>query len=334
MKFKSFLAENNPFTLPGFWGSAFTVVFTTLVATAVSLSLSAYVENRLERSVFVSAETTRLSLRIKESKAPLPLGPVVLCLQRAEPVRAVPGDAVMTCSQGGSIAVRPDTPLPGADRVTAGNWTGTPQWPAAYVFDPPAGTKVFFEIVGDFVEITIAELPVPQSDGLVEGARLILPLRSLADRNRYVVLADLELGSPPSTSQRGYLKTGDISFRARAITAFYLQDGASILLRRDTIPLGGYVTFENARTDAPNPMNVQLVADRGQGVFLVDAVNAPGPTVAHLQYVGTQPLRLVPLWTDLIVNDPLIALLSVLAGLLGFRTFLSLKRFKARRKHL
>lgn len=336
MKLKSFWAANNPFKLPGWKGTAVTLLATVIGAMVISMGLSWAVEKLQTRSVMVSAETTRLSIQLRETQAPLPLGPVVLCLPRADPVRARPGDAVMTCSQGGSIAVSPEAgaTLPPAEEVTGGNWAGQPAWPAAYVFDPPAGTKVFLEIVGNFVEITIAELPVPQMNGLVPGARLILPIGSLAERNRYVVLADLELGSPPGTSARGYLQSGIVSFRSRALSAFYLPRGASIVLRQDVIPSGGYLTFEHGRTGASNPMYVQLVADRDKGVFVVNAVNDPGPTVARLQYVGTGTLQLVPLWTDLVINDPLIALLSVLAGLLGFRTFISLKRFKARKNDL
>lgn len=216
---------------------------------------------------------------------------------------------------------------PAADVVAAG-WQDGDSWPEAFVFDPPPGTRVEFEIVGAFAEIRFLELPegAGQRPGIVKDARLIMETDAFAQRGRYLVRAELELGTPPGISQRGYVQTGEIAFRARAMLTNWFGDPPNLLLREDRIPLGGFVSFVDLRRDRPSPMNVQVIADGANQNFDVQAVNVPGPTAAILQYVGTEPLRLAPLWTDLIIKDPFVSLLSVLGGLTGLGAVVTLGR--------
>lgn len=305
-----------------------------LVVAAVLLSilLSWLVETRQTRTVFVSASSTRLALTVLEGQAPLSLGKVLLCLPRASPRRPRDYGAVMTCNEGGWFAVAAGEELPPASEVAGAAWSDGVRWPEAFVFDPPRGTKVEIEIVGDHTEIRILELPHDLGDvpGMVNGARLIMATDDFAARGRYLVRAELELGTPPGISQRGYVQSGEISFRARATLTYSVKNRPDILLRRDQIPVGGYVRFADLRTERPSPMNVQLIADaRGQR-FDVQAVNVPGPTAAILQYVGTEPLRLVPLWTDVLIKDPFVSLLSALGGLTGLGALVRVRRLRTR----
>lgn len=304
------------------------VVGLPVAAVLLSLLFSWLVETRQTRTVFVSAQTTRVAMVILEEQAPLSLGDVLLCLPRAAPRRPRDFPSVMTCEQGGWIAVSGGEALPPAADVVNAAWPDGQSWPAAFVLDPPPGTKVEFEVVGDHVEIRILGLaggagPVP---GLVQDARLIMALDDFAQRGRYLVRAELELGTPPAISQRGYVQSGEITFRARAMLTSWLGDPSNVLLREDAIPTGGFVSFRNLRVGRPSPMNVQIIADAQDRNFHVQAVNVPGPTAAILQYVGTEPLRLAPLWTDLIVKDPFVSLLSVLGGVAGLGAILSFGR--------
>lgn len=285
-----------------------------LAAVLLSMLLSWLVETQQKRTVFVSASTSRLAMTLLEGQAPLSLGGALLCLPRAVPRRPSDHETVMTCNEGGWKAVAPGTDLPDASEIDGAGWPEDTDWPAAVVFDPPQGTKV--------------ELEGPLT-GLVNGARLIMPTEDFAARGRYLARAELELGTPPAISQRGYVHSGKIAFRARATLTYSFGNPPNILLREDQIPVGGYVRFVDMKTKRPSAMNVQLIADAKDRRFDVQAVNAPGPTVAIMQYVGTEPLRLVPMWTDLIVEDPFISLLSVLGGLTSLGAVL---RIRSRRE--
>ncbi|MCF3972590.1 hypothetical protein [Paracoccus salsus] len=306
------------------------LILVVLPAAAMLLSLlfSWLVETRQTRTVFASAQTTRLATTILEEQAPLSLGDVLLCLPRDMPRRPRDYPSIMTCEQGGWIAVAGGEALPPAAEVVDADWPEGAGWPAAFVLDPPPGTRMEFEIVGDHVEIRIAGLPerAELGPGLVRDARLIMKTADFAGRGRYLVRAELELGTPPGISQRGYVQSGEIAFRARAMLTNWFGNPPNLLLREDRIPVGGFVTFRDLKEDEPSPMNVQIIADAARRHFDVQAVNVPGPTGAILQYVGTEPLRLVPLWTDLIVKDPFVSLLSVLGGLTGLGAVVRLGR--------
>jgi hypothetical protein len=304
-----------------------------VAAVLLSMLLSWLVETRQTRTVFASASSTRVALTVLEGQAPLSLGNVLLCLPRAMPRRPRDYPSVMTCNEGGWVAVAAGEELPRAADIAGAAWPDGVQWPEAVVFDPPRGTKVDIEIVGDYTEIRFLELPRDLADlpGMVDGARLIMATDDFAARGRYLVRAELELGTPPGISQRGYVRSGEISFRARAMLTYSLRNRPDILLRRDQIPVGGYVRFADLRTERPSPMNVQIIADASAQSLNVQAVNVPGPTAAILQYVGTEPLRLVPLWTDLLIKDPFVSLLSVLGGLTGLGALVRFRRLRIRR---
>lgn len=309
-------------------------VLSGVLGTTVLLSLlfSWLVETRQTRSVFVTAQTTRVALTVLDEQAPFMLGSVLLCLPREKPRRPKDHAPFMSCDQGGWFAVRSSEELPPAAEVSGASWIDGSPWPEAVIFDPPPGTKIEFEIVGDYVEIRFLKLPADlrQMPGVVEGARLIMTIADFEERGRHLVRAELELGTPPGISQRGYVTSGNISFRAHATLTYSLENRPSILLRDDRIPAGGFVEFIDMRSRKPSPMNVQIMADAAEGSFDIQAVNVPAPTAAVLQYVGTEPLRLVPLWTDLITKDPFISLLSVLASLTGFVTVAQIKRRRSK----
>lgn len=301
-----------------------------MVAAAVLLSVlfSWLIETRQTRSVIVNATTSRLSMKILESQAPFTLGKVLLCLPRVAPGRAGGKPPVMTCDPGGWLAVGPGEPLPPAAEVVGAEWADGSIWPEAVLLDPPQRTKLEFEIVGDYAEIRFLELPEgsPPIVGIVNEARMIMTTATMKDRGRYLVRAELELGTPPGSSQRGYVKSGDIAFRAPALLSFGWDSRASILLREDRIPAGSHLSFRDLRNESTSPMNVQIMVDAAGSDFDVQAVSAPAPIAAILQYVGTEKLRLVPLWIDLIAKDPFISVLSALVALIGLVTSLRIGR--------
>lgn len=303
-----------------------------LTAVLLSLLLSWLIETWQKRTVIVGASSSRVSLTVREDQALFMLGEAVLCLPRATPRRPRDYPMVMTCDEGAWFAVRPGDALPPASEVPGAGWPEGSIWPRTVVLDPPPGTRIDFEIVDDYAEIRFAALPdgLRQMPGVVAQARMIMPTAAMQDRGRYLVRAELELGTPPGTSQRGYVKSGDITFRAATTLTFGWEGRANILLREDRIPVGGHVKFVDMRDRTANPMNVQVIANASDGSFDVQAVNVRAPTAAILQYVGTEPLRLVPLWMDLIIKDPFISLLSVLAGLMGFGALANIGRRRDR----
>lgn len=297
----------------------------TVAAVLLSMLLSWRFETRGARTVMVSAKSSRIALTVLEDQSPFLLGETRLCLPRANPGRARAGRSATDCDPAGWIEVLPGAPLPAAADVQAGDWPMGSTWPGAAVLDPPVGTRIEFEVVGGNAEIRFLALPEGRmpAPGIVAGARLLKTTREMQERGRYLILAQLELGSPPGTSMRGYVSSGEIAFRAPAMFTYGWRSSASILLREDKIPAGGFVSFVDlSKDDAPSAMNVQLIANAADEDFDIQAVNVPAPTAAKLQYVGTEPLLLVPLWTELLSRDPFLKLLSGLAALTGLGALL------------
>lgn len=297
---------------------------TVLAAIAVlaflfSLLFSWLIETRQTRTVVVSALSSRVALTIRDDQAPFMLGETLLCLPRVNPRRPRDYQPVMGCDPGAWFVLRGGDRLPPAAEVEGADWPDGTIWPEAFVLSPPPGTRIEFEIMGENAEIRFLDLPASgqQLPGIVSQARLIKPTAALEERGRYLVRADLELGSPPGISMQGYVKSGEIVFHAPALFASGWGAPATIRLREDQIPPGGFVRFVNLRDGETNAMNVQLIADADAQGFGVQAVNVPGPTAVDLQYVGTETLRLVPLWIDLVLKDPFIALLTAFTALTG-----------------
>lgn len=300
------------------------------LAVALSFLFSWLVETRQLRTVLVDVETTRLSLVVEEEQAVLPLPGAVMCLPRSTPRRGDVG-FVQSCRLATSFAVAPGEMLPAAEELATGiaPWGNGATLPENFVLDPPAGTVLEFEIFDQDFEIAIRSLPESLTGGwLVPGARLILPIDRLEGLGIYQLRAQLGLGSPPGATTRGFIEKGTISFKAPALLTYRFSAPAYITLREETVQVAGHVTFLDLDQNEPTVMRVQVIGqsrtyglDDRRGWFRVHAVNIPGPTAAILDYAGTEQVRLVPLWTDVVLNDPFVLLLTVISTLTGLGTF-------------
>lgn len=290
------------------------------------------VANFQSRAVFVRAETTRLEITFHERSAPLILRNALRCIPRKVVGRPSKEKIISNCNSATSIPVGPGDRLPNSDEIRFDDKVGEGaapkgKHPATYVLNPGVGTRVGFEVIDQYAEISVLSLPQNYSGELILGERFIFSLENLDRLGRYQVRGELTLGTPPGSTSRGFLTTGHITIKAPSLISLSDADAPYLQLREEDIPMGGYVSFTNHYPFAPTSeaeMQIQLIGvierdstDVITGRFDVQTVNVPGATVPIVQYVGTKRIQILPFWTDVLLKEPFFLLLAGLGTIAG-----------------
>ena len=94
--------------------------------------------------------------------------------------------------------------------------------------------------------------------------------------------------------------------------------------------MGAYVSYANfwpLGTRTPAEMQIEINGNAATpGLMHVEAINVPAPTAPVLQFLGSEPARIVPNWVDVFVNEPLIIMLTTFATLVGLLAVLPSRR--------
>ncbi|QHQ33868.1 hypothetical protein [Algicella marina] len=263
-------------------------------------------------STIVTAETTRLEATMQENAAAWVLGDVTICRKRPRPDRSLQGTDG-PCALSTYVVTQV-----GSEVAAAG------ERPESFVLDPPFGTRLVFEIIGEDLVIAVDELPdsAASSTKFSEDMLVVVGAERIEDLGRFLFHAQIGIGSLPKTEVGGYLDEGRIVFRGP--TSFSLiSKGAYVTLREEDLETGGFVRFTDRLGERDTTMLVQVIGQRDrmekESFFLVQATDegAEATTWALLEYGGSETIRLAPGLLDLLKEDPLVIVLAAIGSAAG-----------------